>query len=69
MIITVVLAAAGILLYFLPLFIGARRRVRHLAALAVVNVLTGWTGIGWVAALVMAVWPDREAPVSRSASG
>jgi len=63
----VILAIAGVLLYFLPLFIGWRRHVRHLGALAVVNVFTGWTLIGWVAALVMAVWPKE--PVTRSAGG
>ena len=54
------LIAGAVILYFVPLIIGLIRRVRYRAALAVVNVLAGWTGIGWIAALVMAVWPKPQ---------
>jgi hypothetical protein len=64
---TAFLITGAVLLYFVPLIIGAVRRVRWFLPLAAVNVLTGWTGIGWIAALVMAVWPKGR--VSRSAAG
>lgn len=44
-------------LYFLPTFIAARRDRRMVL---VVNLFTGWTFIGWVAALAMAVRPQPE---------
>jgi len=48
----VVLAGA---LYLLPVLIGWRRRVPDLGAVAVINVLLGWTLIGWIAALALAL--------------
>ena len=64
------LIAGAVLLYFLPAVIGAARRARYLVALIIVNMLLGWTVLGWIAALVMAVWPkQRQAPVTRSAGG
>lgn len=55
--------------YVLPTAIGVVRRVPNLASLVVVNVLLGWTVIGWVVALAMAVRdrPAEAAPRPRSA--
>jgi len=66
-IITVFLAAAGLLLYFVPLIVAAARHVRNLGSVAVINVFAGWTVIGWVVALALAC--RTQDPVSRSASG
>jgi hypothetical protein len=41
--------------YMLPTIIGWRRRVPHLGSIAVINIFLGWTFIGWVVALAMAV--------------
>jgi hypothetical protein len=47
-------ASAGILLvpilllYFLPAVIAHIRRHRHIAAITMLNLLLGWTGLGWV---------------------
>lgn len=38
--------------YFLPTIVAASTRHRQLPAIAAVNLLLGWTGLGWVAALV-----------------
>ena len=49
---------AGILaagLYLLPLLIGRARRVPRLGMLAVLDVTLGWTGIGWLLALLTAL--------------
>jgi len=43
-----------LLLYFLPTFVALVRQHRQHVAIAFVNLLTGWTLIGWVAALVWA---------------
>lgn len=41
-------------LYMLPTIVAAARKHRKTGGVAIVNVLTGWTFIGWIAALVMA---------------
>ncbi len=46
----------GLPLYFLPTIIG--RKKRNARALLALNVLTGWTFIGWVGALVWALLRD-----------
>lgn len=49
-------------LYFLPLLIAYKRGHHNFSAIAVLNLLTGWTGLGWIAALIWsltAVW-ERE---------
>ena len=46
-------------LYFLPTIIAARRG-RQLGSVGVINLLLGWTVIGWVVALAIAA-SDRPA--------
>lgn len=41
--------------YFLPLIVAWRRHVVNVGSVAVINVLLGWTLIGWVVALAMAL--------------
>ena len=43
----------GLLIYFLPTIVG--RRKRNAGAIFVLNLLLGWTLIGWVVALVWAL--------------
>lgn len=38
--------------YLLPAIIAERRRHRNKGAIAVLNVLLGWTFLGWVVALI-----------------
>jgi hypothetical protein len=58
-----VLAGAGsAALYLLPVLIGAARRVPGLGAVAVINVLLGWTLAGWAVALAMSLRSARPAP-------
>jgi hypothetical protein len=45
----------GTSLYLLPSIIGARRKVVNIGSVFVINLLLGWTLIGWVAALAMAL--------------
>lgn len=56
------LLALGILLacYFFPTFVAMGRWHRNRAAIAVLNIFLGWTGLGWVAALVWACTSDTE---------
>ena len=41
-------------IYFMPLLIAAIRGHRQTLAIGVLNLFTGWTAIGWIAALVWA---------------
>ena len=51
----VVLVACAIAFYFLPTIIARRRRHRSPEAVFVLNLLLGWTLLGWVGALVWAL--------------
>lgn len=46
---------ASVAVYLLPVLIGGARRVPDIGAVAVINVLLGWTLVGWVVALAMAL--------------
>lgn len=56
----VVLGLPILAVYLLPTWIGWARRIRQLPAVVIINVLLGWTVIGWVGALTLAVWRARE---------
>jgi hypothetical protein len=61
----VALIAGLLVLYILPSLIGAIRRVEGLGWLIVINLLP--TGIGWLAAMILAVMlPRREPPMTYS---
>jgi hypothetical protein len=49
----------GILLYFVPTLIASARHLPARGAIFVVNLLLGWTFIGWVAALIWAIVAPR----------
>jgi hypothetical protein len=41
--------------WFLPLIIAALYKLPHQGSIAVLSLLLGWTGVGWLAALVIVV--------------
>jgi hypothetical protein len=43
-----------IFIYFLPGFVAGWREHRQTLAIFVLNLLTGWTALGWIVALVWA---------------
>ena len=49
--------------YLLPWAIAATRHKSNAKAIAVLTAFTGWTGVGWFVALVMACWAE-PAPVT-----
>lgn len=53
----------GAFIYFLPTAVGWKKR--NASAIFVLNLLLGWTLIGWVVALVWAT--TNEAPVQKKA--
>jgi hypothetical protein len=49
----------GFALYFLPSIIAFARSKRDAVSILVLNLLLGWTAIGWVIALVWALKQDE----------
>jgi len=56
-IVIIVLAA----IYFIPSIVAYGRK-NHTAAIFALNLFLGWTLIGWVIALVMALWTNNAKP-------
>ena len=46
--------------YFVPSVIAYFRRHRRRRVILILNLLTGWTAIGWVISAVWSVTPDVE---------
>ena len=57
------LVAAAQCLYFLPTLIAFGRQHQHWVPILLVNLFFGWTGLGWVAALVWASMPVAQTSV------
>lgn len=58
----------AIAFYFIPTFVAMNRDHRQAGAIAVLNLLLGWTLVGWVAALVWAATATSPAsPVTVAA--
>ncbi|MFB3390226.1 superinfection immunity protein [Flavobacterium sp. LAR06] len=55
-----VVASAG-LLYFLPSYIG--RRHQNMVAIFLLNLLLGWTILGWVGSLIWALFKGEDLEV------
>ena len=41
-----------IFFYFLPSYIAGARRHKYFKSILLINILTGWTFLGWAAALI-----------------
>lgn len=53
-------AVVSVVVYILPTLIAARRNVPHTGSITVINLLLGFTYVGWVIALAMAVADKRD---------
>lgn len=47
-----VMITAGLSLYFLPTIVATVRRRRRLASIFSVNLIVGWTIVGWIATVI-----------------
>ncbi len=56
---------AGLLFYFGPTFVAAGRYHRNVAAICALNLLLGWTFIGWVAALVWSLTANTKTAAAK----
>lgn len=56
--------------YFVPSLIAWSRKHRSLPAIIALNILLGWTGLGWIGAFVWSLsWPghdNHQAPASQT---
>ena len=52
----------SLFLYFLPAFLA--RNKRNFTSILILNILAGWTFIGWIIALVWALSSDSQRPVA-----
>lgn len=59
----VLLALGAYFVYFFPVTVAVIRSVPNTGSVFVINLLLGWTFIGWVVALAMAA---RSKPAARS---
>ncbi|WP_342594520.1 superinfection immunity protein [Salinicola lusitanus] len=60
--------AISLALYLLPTIIAAARHKRNVVAIGALNILLGWTLIGWVVALVWSLMHDKVDPHQQPAS-
>jgi hypothetical protein len=61
-----IVLAVMVLMYFLPTAIAVVRKMPNAAPIAFINLLLGWTVIGWVAALIMASMQVHQPVIIRS---
>jgi hypothetical protein len=59
-VLVVILAILGTYIYFIPTFIARSRGHKNTLAIFALNLLLGWSLIGWTAALVWAMLADQE---------
>jgi hypothetical protein len=53
----------SIAVYFVPTIIAAIRRVKNILGIVLLNVLAGWTFVGWIIALVWSI-VDQKHPAT-----
>lgn len=53
-----------ITIVFAPTIVALARRHHNAAQIFLVNLLLGWTGLGWIVALIWAAGQVRRAPVA-----
>ena len=56
----VLLSAIVVVVYLLPTIVAVNMRHQQIPAIAALNVLLGWTFVGWVAALVWSLLAPPE---------
>jgi uncharacterized membrane protein HdeD (DUF308 family) len=57
----IIAVAAGAVIYLFPSLTARRRHAPNTGSIVVVNVLAGWTVVGWVVAMAMAMRDPRPA--------
>lgn len=58
MLVTIFIWMLALVVYFIPTICAAVERKKNTAAIFVLNFFLGWTGIGWIAALIWSACRD-----------
>jgi Superinfection immunity protein len=61
---TLLLVLLAAILYFIPTGIANQRRVKNRGSIIFINIVFGWTVLGWIAALLWAIMEAPEEPVT-----
>ena len=61
-VIRIALAVVALALYCVPSFIAVNRNKRNKNAIVALNLLLGWTFVGWVVALVWSLMQEEPDP-------
>jgi len=56
------LTGISLAIYFAPLIVALQRRHRQKLAIGILNFFGGWTGLGWIGAMVWSCTTDIEPP-------
>ena len=56
----VALSIVALAIYFFPTIVAASREHRNVAGVLLVNLFFGWTLLGWVGALVWAIYQEKR---------
>ena len=54
----IVVGPLFLIAYFIPLFVAAGRKHRYIGAIGLINLVLGWTVLGWFGAIIWAVNRD-----------
>ena len=54
------LVPVSLAIYLLPIIIAAAKHKRDMLGVVLLNVLAGWSLVGWIISLVWAFSPDRD---------
>jgi len=60
LIVSIVTGIILMCIYFLPTIIAVAKDHKQMPALVVINILTGWTFIGYLIALVWSLWRYKK---------
>lgn len=50
----------GAVIYFIPSMVAALRQHRNKSGIILLNIFLGWTLLGWVGALIWAMYEEKE---------
>jgi hypothetical protein len=64
MLLFVLAAVVGLVLYFAPFLIALAGNRRNLLGIGALNLLLGWTVVGWIVAFLWAVVQDAPVAVA-----
>jgi hypothetical protein len=61
-IVSLIVGLIGMLMYYIPTMVAAGKHHNSTLGIFLTNLLLGWTGIGWLVALIWALTNPRPAP-------